>query len=96
MTPRGLGFEAVFGRPAKLVAEAPGRVNLIGEHTDYNEGLVLPCAIDRGIVALGARRADGRFRVWARELGERGEFEARAPRRRGGHAPGRRPAPTPA
>ena len=65
-----LGFEAHFGRAPELGARAPGRVNLIGEHTDYNEGLVLPCAIDRDTFALGARRDDGRFRVWARDLEE--------------------------
>jgi galactokinase len=44
-----------FGEEPELVASAPGRVNLIGEHTDYNGGFVLPCAIDRRIaVALGA------------------------------------------
>jgi galactokinase len=77
-------FQREFGRAAELGARAPGRVNLIGEHTDYNEGLVLPCAIDRAIVALGGPRTDGRFRVWARDLGERAEFDAKAPGRRGG------------
>jgi galactokinase len=44
-----------FGEAPDLVASAPGRVNLIGEHTDYNGGFVLPCAIDRRIaVAVGA------------------------------------------
>src|ERR687885_669395 len=38
-----------FGAEPALVASAPGRVNLIGEHTDYNGGLVLPCAIDRRV-----------------------------------------------
>ncbi len=40
-------FQKEFGRMPAAVARAPGRVNLIGEHTDYNEGLVLPLAIDR-------------------------------------------------
>lgn len=39
-------FQQVFGYPASLDIQAPGRVNLIGEHTDYNDGFVLPCAID--------------------------------------------------
>jgi galactokinase len=44
-----------FGEQPGLVASAPGRVNLIGEHTDYNGGFVLPCAIDRRVaVAVGA------------------------------------------
>jgi galactokinase len=79
-------FEACFGRAAELAVRAPGRVNLIGEHTDYNEGLVLPCAIDRETRVLAARAArkaggvarPGRFRVVARDLGEHAEFEARA------------------
>jgi len=79
-----LGFEAHFGRAPELGARAPGRVNLIGEHTDYNEGLVLPCAIDRDTFALGARRDDGRFRVWARDLEETVDFAAAAPERQGG------------
>ncbi|MFP5394335.1 MAG: galactokinase family protein, partial [Gammaproteobacteria bacterium] len=39
-------FTATFGVPPEIVVQAPGRVNLIGEHTDYNDGLVLPAAID--------------------------------------------------
>jgi galactokinase len=51
-------FRRRFGRPARLVAEAPGRVNLIGEHTDYNEGHVLPLAIDRTVAVAAAPQAD--------------------------------------
>ncbi|WP_368730393.1 galactokinase family protein, partial [Listeria monocytogenes] len=39
-------FAEIFGYPATHTIQAPGRVNLIGEHTDYNDGFVLPCAID--------------------------------------------------
>jgi len=50
------GFEQQFGVAATHLAHAPGRVNLIGEHTDYNDGFVLPCAIDfKTQVALRAR-----------------------------------------
>ena len=42
-------FEARFGELPRLVVRAPGRVNLIGEHTDYNDGFALPMAIDRGV-----------------------------------------------
>lgn len=56
-------FVDVAGREPDGLWSAPGRVNLIGEHTDYNDGFVLPFAIDRRTsVALGAR-ADGRIRV---------------------------------
>ena len=53
-------YKEQFGEDPELVASAPGRVNLIGEHTDYNGGFVLPCAIDRRIaVALGTARRGG-------------------------------------
>lgn len=52
---RAIGlFRESFGREPTHAAYAPGRVNLIGEHTDYNAGLVLPMAIDRGCAAVGA------------------------------------------
>ena len=40
-------FESIFEGQADVTVQAPGRVNLIGEHTDYNEGFVFPAAIDR-------------------------------------------------
>src|SRR5438093_6231039 len=50
-------FREAFGYPPGAVAVAPGRINLVGEHTDYNEGFVLPAAIDRHVaVALRLRR----------------------------------------
>lgn len=80
------GFEAVFGRAADGLWSAPGRVNLIGEHTDYNEGFVLPFAIDRRtVVALGVRD-DRRVRVastFADELAEI-DLDALAPNALGG------------
>jgi galactokinase len=48
-------FEREYGRPPQGIAEAPGRVNLIGEHIDYNDGLVLPLAIDRSVLCAWAR-----------------------------------------
>ena len=51
-------FARFFGRPPRGIAIAPGRVNLIGEHTDYNEGFVLPVAIDRAVTAAFAPRSD--------------------------------------
>ena len=57
------GFEEIYGSSPLGVWSAPGRVNLIGEHTDYNQGFVLPFAINRRtVVALGARD-DGIVRV---------------------------------
>ena len=56
-------FAAHFARRPTLALRAPGRVNLIGEHTDYNAGLVLPCAIDRDTLVLAACRGDRRVRA---------------------------------
>jgi galactokinase len=61
--------------PDRVQARGPGRVNLIGEHTDYNDGLALPFAIDRGVTVTAEARDDGRVRAEARDLAERDEFE---------------------
>ncbi|WP_110876108.1 galactokinase [Franconibacter helveticus] len=58
-------FAEKFGYPATHFVQAPGRVNLIGEHTDYNDGFVLPCAIDYQTVISCAKRDDRRVRVIA-------------------------------
>jgi galactokinase len=76
-------LHASFGRTPAWAAYAPGRVNLIGEHTDYNAGLVLPCAIDRGIAAVAAPRDDGRLRAHTTTLGASGEIDAERPPRTG-------------
>src|SRR5688500_12835514 len=62
-------FEAAFGRAPEAVAWAPGRVNLIGEHTDYNDGLVLPAALERGIMVAAAARGDGIVRALSARYG---------------------------
>ncbi|NIL97304.1 MAG: galactokinase [Planctomycetales bacterium] len=51
-------FSKRFGQPARWFVAAPGRVNLIGEHTDYNDGFVLPMAIERYVVMAAALRAE--------------------------------------
>jgi galactokinase len=56
-------FEREFGTPPDGVWQAPGRVNLIGEHTDYNEGFVLPFAIDKTARVAVAVRADSTVRL---------------------------------
>ncbi len=68
-------FASRFGRTAEVVARAPGRVNLIGEHTDYNDGFVLPMAIEFEVVCVAARRRDRRVRLWSREYAEPAEFD---------------------
>ena len=51
-------YRRAYRRPAAFVVRAPGRVNLIGEHTDYNGLAVLPMAIDRSVLMVGAPRCD--------------------------------------
>jgi galactokinase len=59
----------VFGRPPQGVWSAPGRVNLIGEHTDYNDGLVLPIALPQRTYAACSPRDDGLLRVHSAQAG---------------------------
>jgi galactokinase len=61
-------FRDRFGTPHEWWGIAPGRVNLIGEHTDYNDGFVLPIAIERHCVALAAPAAGARSRVILADL----------------------------
>ena len=63
-------FTRNFGVAPALVARAPGRVNLIGEHTDYNDGFVLPCAIGKQTMVAVRARQDGRINIVAGDLGE--------------------------
>jgi galactokinase len=68
-------FRKVFGASPEIVVRAPGRVNLIGEHTDYNDGFVLPAAIDRAITYAGRRRIDRRVRVYSEDFNSTAEFD---------------------
>src|SRR5580658_2799380 len=58
-----------FGHSPEGVWQAPGRVNLIGEHTDYNGGLALPFAIDRHVVVAAGRSREGVVRGWSVQEG---------------------------
>jgi len=64
------GFVERFGRTPTWASAAPGRVNLIGEHTDYNQGFVLPMAIDRWCVCVAAPAAGEGSRVCAHDIDE--------------------------
>ncbi|MFZ9859119.1 MAG: galactokinase [Roseiflexaceae bacterium] len=67
-------FVSRFNSAPTLIVRAPGRVNLIGEHTDYNDGFVLPAAIDRATFIAASPRTDKRVRVLAADLNEEDEF----------------------
>jgi galactokinase len=60
-------FGECYGGEPEGVWHAPGRVNLIGEHTDYNEGFVLPFALRQGVRAAASRRADGMLALASRQ-----------------------------
>jgi galactokinase len=64
-------FEQVFGSAAAGVWAAPGRVNLIGEHTDYNDGFVLPIALPHAVRVAAAPRTDGRLRLYSKQGDDR-------------------------
>jgi galactokinase len=73
-------FQAAFGAAPTLHVQAPGRVNLIGEHTDYNDGLVLPCAIGYGTVIAARPRDDRLVRIAAADYDDAvDEFSLDAP-----------------
>jgi galactokinase len=64
-------FEELFGRKPEVISEAPGRVNLIGEHIDYSEGFVLPFAIADRTYAAIASRTDGLVRIASHQRKEK-------------------------
>ena len=68
-------FAAKFGAQETRAYFSPGRVNLIGEHTDYNGGHVFPCAISLGTYALVADRADNKTRIYSMNLADKGVIE---------------------
>src|SRR5258706_6590926 len=77
-------FQALYSKTPEVFS-APGRVNLIGEHTDYNEGFVLPMAIERRTYVAGALSGSSQVRVRSLTLGESFVFDLERPgaKRRG-------------
>ena len=67
-------FADRFGYPPSGVWRAPGRVNLIGEHTDYNDGFVLPFALEQSALVAAGARGDGDVRISSLDLGETHEL----------------------
>jgi galactokinase len=68
-------FIEKYGYAPQTMAKSPGRINLIGEHTDYNLGFVLPAAIDKAAYVAIAKREDQLIRLFAKDLGEHHEVE---------------------
>jgi len=66
-------FELIFNE-VPLLVESPARINLLGEHTDYNDGLVLPAAIDRWIIFGVSKREDRIVKIYANDLNDDIQF----------------------
>ena len=69
MSDTGGIFREMYGHEPEVVWAAPGRVNLIGEHTDYNDGLVLPIALPQAVTVAAARREGTLLRLWSAQHG---------------------------
>lgn len=67
-------FKKHYGYHPQYLIQAPGRVNLIGEHTDYNDGFVLPCAIDYSTIIASAKRSDQQINIYANNFQEEDHF----------------------
>jgi galactokinase len=78
-------FVESYGYAPQIVAKSPGRINLIGEHTDYNLGFVLPAAIDKAAYVAIARRDDQLIRLFAKDLGEHHQVDINLLNNQPGH-----------
>ena len=73
-------FQKQYGRPPRWIVAAPGRVNVIGEHTDYNDGFVLPMAIERyAVMAAAAAPAPGKISIYDMQFKESAAIDISAP-----------------
>jgi galactokinase len=71
-------FKRIFGTKPVLKSAAPGRVNLIGEHTDYNDGYVMPIAIQYAVTVLSRPRSDSKIRLYSADFGQMTSFDLTA------------------
>ncbi|XJR89424.1 galactokinase family protein [Elizabethkingia anophelis] len=67
-------FEEVFGHIPDVVSKSPGRINIIGEHTDYNDGFVLPAAIDKYSYVAVCHRNDDEIHLFSQLFNEKLSF----------------------
>jgi galactokinase len=67
-------YTDLYGVSPEFIVRAPGRVNLIGEHTDYNDGFVFPAAIDKDVMVAAGLRNDGQMRVFAVNFNQSSTF----------------------
>src|SRR3954447_14068662 len=77
-------FSATFAREPEIIARAPGRIEFIGNHTDYNGGTVLGAAIERGVWVALARRDDGLRTFVSDQRGDKITFPSTALEKRAG------------
>src|SRR5687767_11987234 len=68
-------YSEVYGNEPQLISSSPGRINLIGEHTDYNEGFVLPASIDKNVFAALGKRPDDKVCMYSVDFNETYETE---------------------
>ena len=69
-----LKFQEKFNKLPQIISSAPGRINIIGEHTDYTLGYVLPSAIDKKIYFLASKRTDFEVHLWSEQFKEKDIF----------------------
>src|SRR5580698_9339649 len=67
-------YRELYGVSPEFIVRAPGRVNLIGEHTDYNDGFVFPAAIDKDVMVAAGLRNDGQMRAFAVNFNQSSTF----------------------
>ncbi len=73
-------FQKLYGHPPRWIVAAPGRVNVIGEHTDYNDGFVLPMAIERyAVMAADSAALPGKISLYDKQFKDSATIDISAP-----------------